>query len=681
MAKKAPSGYFYNAQGLLVKKLDAATIKAIKARFPNKTFDFNTFKYGVPQSDPIIDQLRNMNPERTDVIKKRRSKEDYKAKRRLEEANKKAKGTNYYEKNKEKILKKAKDKYRSSETVGDTGKTLKQQIKERNIEALIKKQNTQGVFPTGYTTGKNRVGFYKPELALWRDLYRSSQSPGQSRWTLPKRFMDNLPTNELGKKAWGLNNYYKNIKFIDNKTGDIIKLDGTIKGPGKTLQTYLNTTIAKETKNKNVFKKAIDSYDLKNKIKDIEIKYKGDKQRIGNVLSNVASDKTGSNILSVFEVHHPKGIKNNWWESEVAFRDANRELNFIDKKLQRDYKNAPNALAKEKLLKETAKEVDKLPGGITYFFEDQRIGSQSPTTESILKGAAGTYKDASLTRSVNNLIASTEELPKATQLKICKFFSNGGLPGDCKQAIKKNPEKAAKILSEAPVTSAAMNNVKKDSQKLIRLFETGAVTTANKIPQPPVKSEVENIRVVNEFMQRNPRADIKYNTDAGTFVNTKTNTIDNNFNAKDFAEKNPVEVKAGTEDALKPIKGNLLKTVGKSLAYVGAPLPTALIDTYFIGKQIAEDRSAAEIAKDPLNWLGLATMSTLSNISGVTKPGKVNAALRLGMSPGLIRGVSRFAGIPGLAISTALTAYDQYNKYKNEEGLIYNLFNDKAKAV
>ena len=493
--------------------------------------------------------------------------------------------------------------------------------------------------------------------------------------------MDNLPTNELGKKAWGLNNYYKNIKFIDNKTGDIIKLDGTIKGPGKTLQTYLNTTIAKETKNKNVFKKAIDSYDLKNKIKDIEIKYKGDKQRIGNVLSNVASDKTGSNILSVFEVHHPKGIKNNWLESEVAFRDANRELNFIDKKLQRDYKNEPNALAKEKLLKETAKEVDKLPGGITYLLEDQTIGSLYTTTESILKGAAGTYKDASLTRSVNNLIASTEELPKATQLKICKFFSNGGLPGDCKQAIKKNPEKAAKILSEAPVTSAAMNNVKKDSQKLIRLFETGAVTTANKIPQPPVKSEVENIRVVNEFMQRNPRADIKYNTDAGTFVNTKTNTIDNNFNAKNFAEKNPVDVKAGTEDALKPIKGNLLKTVGKSLAYVGAPLPTALIDSYFVGKQISEDRSAAEIAKDPLNWLGLATMSTLSNISGVTKPGKVNAALRLGMSPGLIRGVSRFAGIPGLAISTALTAYDQYNKYKNEEGLIYNLFNDKAKAV
>ena len=88
-----------------------------------------------------------------------------------------------------------------------------------------------------------------------------------------------------------------------------------------------------------------------------------------------------------------------------------------------------------------------------------------------------------------------------------------------------------------------------------------------------------------------------------------------------------------------------------------------------------------EIAKNPLNWLGLATMSTLTKVGGVTGSGTVNAIARLGMSPGLIRGVSRFAGLPGLAISTALTAYDQYEKYKNEEGLIYNLFNDSSKPI
>ena len=179
-----------------------------------------------------------------------------------------------------------------------------------------------------------------------------------------------------------------------------------------------------------------------------------------------------------------------------------------------------------------------------------------------------------------------------------------------------------------------------------------------------------------------PEGILKYDSVVGGFVDPKypTQVVDNE-QIKTWAAENPMPVKAGTEDVLKPIKGNLLKTVCKSLAYVGAPLPTALIDSYFVGKQISEDKSAAEIAKDPLNWLGLATMSSLSNISGVTKPGKVNAALRLGMSPGLIRGVSRFAGIPGLAISTALTAYDQYNKYQNEEGLIYNFFNKGSKAI
>ena len=180
----------------------------------------------------------------------------------------------------------------------------------------------------------------------------------------------------------------------------------------------------------------------------------------------------------------------------------------------------------------------------------------------------------------------------------------------------------------------------------------------------------------------NPAGTLIYDSTVGGFVDPKypTQLVDQT-QIKAWATENPIDVKAGTEDALKPIKGNLLKTVGKSLAYVGAPLPTALIDSYFVGRQISEDKSAAEIAKDPLNWLGLATMSSLSNISGVTKPGKVNAALRLGMSPGLIRGVSRFAGIPGLAISTALTAYDQYEKYKNEEGLIYNFFNKGSKAI
>jgi hypothetical protein len=44
------------------------------------------------------------------------------------------------------------------------------------------------------------------------------------------------------------------------------------------------------------------------------------------------------------------------------------------------------------------------------------------------------------------------------------------------------------------------------------------------------------------------------------------------------------------------------------------------------------------------------------------------------MSPGMIRGATRFLGLPGLAISGALTAYDQYKKYQDKEGLYRTYF-------
>ena len=167
----------------------------------------------------------------------------------------------------------------------------------------------------------------------------------------------------------------------------------------------------------------------------------------------------------------------------------------------------------------------------------------------------------------------------------------------------------------------------------------------------------------------------------GAFINRSTGDAVSSGELKAFAEETPISVIAGTEDAYKPIKKTFLKTVGKALAKVGAPLPTALLDGYFVGQQIRDDKSAVEIAKNPLNWLGLATMSTLTKVGGVTGSGTANSILRLGMNPGLIRGISRFAGLPGLALSTGFTAYDQYKKYKNEEGLIYNLFNDSSKPI
>ena len=58
-------------------------------------------------------------------------------------------------------------------------------------------------------------------------MYDSTTKQGQDRWVLPKKYKNNVPINDLGKPSWGKNSYYKNIKFVDKKTGEIIKLDET----------------------------------------------------------------------------------------------------------------------------------------------------------------------------------------------------------------------------------------------------------------------------------------------------------------------------------------------------------------------------------------------------------------------------------------------------------------------
>ena len=170
---------------------------------------------------------------------------------------------------------------------------------------------------------------------------------------------------------------------------------------------------------------------------------------------------------------------------------------------------------------------------------------------------------------------------------------------------------------------------------------------------------------------------LKWDNIVGAFT-TKNGDIASQADIKTYAADNPMEVKVGEEPVKAATNKSVLGNVGKALARVGAPLPTALIDSYFIGQQVKEGKGTAEIASNPLNWLGLATMEPLSKVAGIAEGGAFNKALRLGLNPATIRGITRFAGLPGLAISTALTAYDQYQKYKDGEGFIFNLLNQKG---
>ena len=207
-----------------------------------------------------------------------------------------------------------------------------------------------------------------------------------------------------------------------------------------------------------------------------------------------------------------------------------------------------------------------------------------------------------------------------------------------------------------------------------KLKQPGSVEKIAQLPEETggALGKLKNVAkgFLNFFVPKPDMPSVKYDDTLGAFVDTKTDNIASQAELKTWADEHPMEVKVGEA------KPGILRKTGKALAHIGLPLPTAAMDAYFIGRQVEEGKSPTEIAKDPFNWLGLATMDPLTKAAGMTeKSGKLASALRLGMSPGMIRGASRFLGLPGLALSTGLTAYDQYQKYKNKEGFVYDLFN------
>ena len=201
--------------------------------------------------------------------------------------------------------------------------------------------------------------------------------------------------------------------------------------------------------------------------------------------------------------------------------------------------------------------------------------------------------------------------------------------------------------------------------KLKQMEEAGRLKTKYDL-NPFVKRNMDDILV------KPTKGVLEYDPVLGAFVDSANpGEVVGQNQIKAWAADNPMPVKAGTS-----VKPGMLRKTGRALAHLGLPLPTAALDTYFIGKQIQEGRDPTEIAKDPFNWLGLATMEPLTKAAGVAdKSGKLASVMRLGMSPGMIRGATRFLGLPGLALSTALTAYDQYKKYQDKEGFVYDLFN------
>jgi hypothetical protein len=716
--------YFYNKQGLKTKKLSQSTINQIKQKYPKINFDFNQFKYGLPDSHPNFYSVRSLDPARIKRKLEIRKTPEYRERRKVQ-------AKKYYTTNKPVILKKLKEQYRTPEGQRKYNIQLERRLKQLATEV--------GFFPTGT---KN------PELNLWHDLYRASQAikanpDPNRRFILEEKYLKNVPSNKETKRpSWSMNDYYKNVRFLDTKTGQRIKLNDKIKGEGTTLKNFLNNTIGKEENKKNVYENALKGYQFKNTLKNQKINYKGTDERLGTILQRLATQKqktiTGKNslIFSALEVHHPYGVQNKFWNNEVAFRDANRELRVIDSNLKRIFDSAKDETEQKKVIGSFTKQVQKLPGGINYFFNNQNLGNVSPTSESILKAASKTYKDPIFTKAINKLVSSAnfKSLVKGGALPsvaAAGLYGINKIAGDSNISFvgTANASEFEKQRANELQTAQADEQVAQTYDEYPELENVYASSTVSDAPYATTpKPQVTPITQVADAASAAKFADeLIYDDVRKIFVKKDDPTVKaNQSDVLYWIADNPITespitsigvsgaalsvpgAKETFEAARKAEKGILKSTasvLGKGLLRLGAPGPTALIEIPFLAKQIQEGEGAYDILSNPLNYLGPAFIETLSTKAGALKagekvaergilggiadslkfkgvrtpakvsPGLLNTILRLGLPARAIAGIQS-GGVYGLIGATALTAGEL--AYKYSQGELDDLFSSEG---
>ncbi len=212
---------------------------------------------------------------------------------------------------------------------------------------------------------------------------------------------------------------------------------------------------------------------------------------------------------------------------------------------------------------------------------------------------------------------------------------------------------------------------------------------------------------------------LRFNQEKGEIVNTRTDQKADQNEILEYVKDNPLKVTAGTSigfaaqevpGAYKAARdlgrGRVRSTLGISgairplLTTFGTPLITGLYEGAIGAKRLDEGETMTDILTDPFGpALGVSLMEPLSKLSGVVKdapkrtmlegaknyfnlsnvgqarPGITGQILRMGLSPRMIAGASRFLGLPGIALGLGMSGYDAYKNYQNQEGMIYNLFN------
>ena len=320
-------------------------------------------------------------------------------------------------------------------------------------------------------------------------------------------------------------------------------------------------------------------------------------------------------------------------------------------------------------------------------FEKQKIVMPTPSRAVTKQGIV----------SSADLLEVVKKAPQACR-KILDY-STGGISKTCAAAIQQDPVGAATKLEGLKPTSAALGKVRNVASAFLKFAGKGkgfAIGTGlgvgagalvkkfmNDDPSTYLTNDKQaNAMILDTIDQKERQERMDAIGDAPELLD-EANIAANiavtaapipGASAVYAARRKPFTRIVDGVTKTRPAMGTAraaLGPVGKALSGFATPAGIAALTPLNVASSLYEGDSAYEVATDPLNYLGPALAGGLSKEAtrGMGATSKLAKSLRLGMSPGAIKMVSRRFGLPGLALSAGISLYELADDYKSGRGM------------
>jgi hypothetical protein len=274
--------------------------------------------------------------------------------------------------------------------------------------------------------------------------------------------------------------------------------------------------------------------------------------------------------------------------------------------------------------------------------------------------------------------------------KSCQLIMNkatGGIATTCAEAIKRDPVGSAEKLAKLDAQSGPLAKVKNVATSILQsplargAGRFGALAAAGAATAGVVKKFMNDdpeTYLSNEDQQKNLLIDMV----TGSLDDTpqkRPDILDYQLPAlgaagvAGTAAVAPSTIEASRSGALGAEKRGIARTAGRTLlrglGALGTPAGLLATEPLFLAGQVQQGDSLAEIATDPLNYLGAAFVGPVSDYATRGLNPLVAKTMRLGISPTVLKTVSRRFGLPGLALSLGISGYETFDDYRNKRGM------------